>query len=169
MKILVLGITLILLAGCAGMTPIKPEDKTFSQIFESPGQPKDFLYEKVRDWMALNFKSSDKAIEYENKQEGTIIGHGSIKYPCVGLECLFRYDWTVPFTMRVETKDNKFSLTYSNLRIDWPPHANSLSYRSAGDTKINLQGDLDHVKPVLLRMGKELQTNLAMEVKTENR
>ena len=168
MKSSVLVLVVALLAGCAGMipAPVKEEDKTFSQVFESPGHSKDFLYEKVRIWMAQNFKSSKEVIEYENKLEGSIIGNGITTYPCSGLECMIKIGWMVPFTMRVDVKDDKFRLTYSNLRVSWPASSDSLGFHAAGGGSMTQQGEYDAIKPILLSMGESIKSSVVTEVKT---
>jgi len=153
--------------GCAGMAPVRDSDKTFSQVFESPGHSKDFLYEKVRIWMAQNFASSKQVIEYENKQEGTIIGNSVMKYPCSGLECVAKYNWTIPFTMRVDVKEDKFRLTYSNLQLAWPASTDSLGYHPPYLGALGQQGDYDSAKPILLGMGEDLRAHMATEAKIE--
>lgn len=159
---------ILLLNGCAGMERVREEDKSFSQVYETPGVKKDVLYEKVRIWMAQSFGSSKAVIEYENKLEGSIIGNGVTKYPCEGLECVAKYDWTVPFTIRVDTKDDRFRLTYSRLRIAWPAKRDTLGYHEAKDFEMWKQGDFDSIKPVLLSVGENIRSSVYNDVKSNN-
>src|SRR5437867_1266257 len=95
--LLLCGIILCLL-GCAGMQPVEQKDLEFEKIIEVQNYSKDSLYEGVKIWIAQNFKSAKAVLEYENKEQGTIIGNGIIHYPCSGIECMAKSDWTVPFT-----------------------------------------------------------------------
>lgn len=153
--------------GCAGMERVREQDKSFSQVFETPGHSKDIQYEKVKIWIAQNFKSAKQVLEYDNKIEGTIIGNGITKYPCEGIECIGRGDYTVPFTMRVDMKDDKFRLSFSNLRISWPAKTDTLGFHPANDFEMWQQGDYDKIKPVLLTFGDEIKASLTKEVMSD--
>ena len=159
---------LFAMASCAVPQHVREEDKTFSQVFEAPGLTKQVLYEKVKIWLAQNFKSAKAVIEYDNKDEGTIIGNGSIKYPCSGMDCIAKADWTVPFTMRVDTKDYKYRLTFSNLRLTWPAKRDSVGYLAAGDVEMWQQSDFDAVRPILLRFGDSINNNILSEKKSSD-
>jgi hypothetical protein len=165
MKRLSLVFALLFFVGCA--THVRDEDKTFSQVFETPGQPKDVLYKKVKIWIAQNFKSAKAVIEYDNKENGSIIGNGIVKYPCGGLDCIAKGDWTIPFTMRVDMKDDKFRLTFSNLHVAWPARSDSMGYHAAGDFEMWQQDDYDLARPILLHFSDEIKTSLLKEAKSD--
>lgn len=149
-----------LLSGCAGMQPISEADRTFNAVYEVPEATKEKIFTATKIWIAENFRSAKAVIEYENKEEGTLIGNGVIPYPCSGLDCVAKGNWTVPFTMRVDMKDQKFKLTFTNISIARPPlYANGVYY-PAGNDPIHLQGDLDSIKPRLLSFGNELITSI---------
>lgn len=107
-------------------------------------------------WIAETFKSAKAVIEYENKNDGTIIGNGVIDYPCEGLECFGTSRWRVPFTMRVDTKDDRFRLTFTNVNLELPP-----PYYTAGGSPVTLQGDWDAIKPRLLAFGDQLASSIS--------
>jgi hypothetical protein len=154
---LIWGMIFFFLVGCAGMQPMTDADRTFERVVEAPGYSKEQIFNGTKIWIAENFRSAKAVIEYENKDAGTIIGNGIIPYPCSGLECAVKPDWKVPFTMRVDIKDQKFRLTFSNLRLTWPPSYNRTTGASpAYDGPINRQSDLDAVKAVLLTYGDQL-------------
>ena len=134
---LFMGALSIFFMGCAGMEPIPEEDLTFNRVVEVPGITKDKLYDQTKMWIAENFKSAKSVIEYDSRESGTIVGNGNIKYPCTGLDCVAKHDWRVHFTMKVDTKDEKFRLTFSNLRLSWPPSYNStFGYQRIGQNGI---------------------------------
>jgi hypothetical protein len=156
-KIWILVVAALMQVGCAGMQPITDAERTFDAIFEVPGFTKDQIFNSTKIWIAENFHSAKAVLEFENKEQGVLIGNGSIKYPCSGLECLAKDDWSIPFTMRVDMKDGKFKLTFSNLRLSWPPSYNSTYGASSGhDAPINQRGDLLAAKPKLLDFGNEI-------------
>src|SRR5271169_7225778 len=118
---LILGMIPLFLAGCAGLQPIADTDRTFERVVEAPSYSKEQIFDGTKIWISENFKSAKAVLEYENKNDGTIIGNGIINYPCSGIECMGTGDWKVPFTMRVDIKDKKFRLTFSNLSLTYPP------------------------------------------------
>lgn len=162
-----------IVSGCAGVPPgmqqISDADRTFDGVFEVPGYSKDQIFTATKIWLAEHFRSSKSVIEYENKDDGTLIGNGVIRYPCSGLECVAKSDWSVPFTMRVDMKDQKFKLTFSNVRISWPPSYNRTFGAQPGrDGPINLMSDLDAIKPKLLDFGGELATSIRTNSVSKN-
>ena len=92
------------------------------------------------------------------------MGNGSIPYPCNGFDCLGREDWKIPFTVRVDIKDQKFRLTFSNLRLTWPPFYNRTFGAQPGlDRPLATQDEFNTVKPTLLRLGDQLLASLNKE------
>lgn len=51
------------------------EDLNGPKVLEFPGIQKTVLFEQSLQWLAGTFKSSKAVIEYQNKQEGKIIGN----------------------------------------------------------------------------------------------
>jgi hypothetical protein len=149
--------------GCASMQQISETERTFERVVEVPGMPQEQIYEGIKIWIANNFKSSKAVIEYDNKESGTVIGNGIIKYPCKGIECVAKNDWTVPFTMRADTKDGKFRLTFTNLKLSWPPSASGGHFTSGHEGPISTKADIDKVRPVLAAFGDEIKSSLGKE------
>lgn len=65
-------------------------------------------------------------------------------------------DWTVPFTMRVEAKDGKFRLTFTNVHLAWPASYNSGIPVPGNDSPVYRRSSMDKIKPALLKFGSEL-------------
>ena len=161
---LIFGMIFFFLTGCAGLQPITDSDRTFERVVEAPGYSKEQIFNGTKIWIAENFKSAKAVLEYENKDTGTIIGNGIISYPCSGLEYIAKADWKVPFTMRVDIKDQKFRLTFSNLHLSWPPSYNTtFGVQSGHDGPIRTQSDLDAVRPELLKFGDQLLFSFGKE------
>lgn len=147
---------LLLVSGCAGMEPVSEADNTITQVYDATGIRKDQMFDLTKIWIAENFRSAKSVIEYENKSDGMVIGNGVIPYPCSGLGCAGRGDWTVPFTMKVEMKDDKFRLTFLNIRMKWP----ALQYRGAYDGPVRVKAEMDEIKPKLLNLGDQLAESM---------
>lgn len=156
--VLVLGMSSQAFARQAALTD---DERTIVQVFEAPNYSKDQIFTGAWMWMAEHFKSAKAVIEYENKDEGVIIGNGVIKYPCSGaMECMFKPDWTVPFTMRVESKDGRFRLTFTNVHLAWPAKYSSGIATAAADGPVWQRRDMDKIRPALLKFGEELTASL---------
>jgi len=157
--IAILGVALVL-GGCAGMQPVAEADRTFERVVEAPNHTKDQIYTSTKIWIAENFKSAKSVIELDSKEDGIIIGNGIIQYPCSGMDCLAKNDWKVPFTMRVDMKDDKFKITFSNIKLSWPASYSSGISSPAYDGPVNSQGDMDAIKPALLKFGDEILASI---------
>lgn len=151
-KGILLWLLAALITGCAGMEQVPESERTFSQVYEAPGASKEQIFTASKIWIAENFRSAKAVIEYENKEDGTLIGNGIVSYPCDGLGCLGKSDWSLPFTMRMDMKDSKFKLTFSNLRITFPP---SNGQRGL-DRPLTVRGEIEDAKPKLLALGNDL-------------
>jgi hypothetical protein len=158
---IILTTILLFAIGCAGMQQATDADRTFEKVYQAQGYSKDQIFDNTKIWIAENFKSAKAVLEYENKETGTIIGNGIIPYPCDGLECIAKSDWKVPFTMRVDIKDQRFRLTFSNLNLSWPPSYNRTYGAQRGhDGPIRNLSDIEVVKPELLKFGDQIKTSL---------
>lgn len=159
------------LTGCTTMqyAPVSESDRTITSIIEAKGLRKERIFTGTRIWIAENFKSAKQVIEYENKEDGTIIGNGMINYPCQGgMDCLVKADWKVPFTMRVDTKDEKFRLTFTNINLSWPASYNSGIFSPAYNGPVHNKYDLDVIKPNLLKFGNEITHSLNENTSSSN-
>jgi len=153
--IAIFGVALVM-GGCASMQPVAESDKTFERVVEAPGNSKEQIYTSIKIWIAENFKSAKSVIELDSKEDGLIIGNGIIQYPCSGMDCLAKGDWKVPFTMRVDMKDTKFKISFSNIKLSWPASYSSGISSPAYNGSVNSQGDMDVIKPALLKFGDEI-------------
>ena len=156
------------ITGCAGLQPVREANTTFGEVYKV-GASKEQIFNVTKIWIAETFRSAKAVIEYEDKVEGTIIGNGMIPYPCTGLACMSKASWKVPFTMRVDIKDQKFKLTFSNIRLSWGASYNSVvGVQSAHDGPVSLQGDMDAIKPKLLVLGSEIVDAIQKNSKTKD-
>jgi hypothetical protein len=104
------------LVGCAISPPVQSEPAKFEKIYEIQGLAKDQIYDGVRQWFAIAYKSADAVIQYEDKSAGTIIGKGNMAFPCTGaLNCMANQNVLLTFTTRVDSKDGKMRVTYDDL------------------------------------------------------
>lgn len=108
------------LAGCTGLQHVPADQRVVSKVFETPGTGKAALHNGAKVWLSETFRSAKAVLEYDNPEDGTLIGNGNVRWPCDGLECVAKGEWRLHATMRIDVKDNRFKLTLSNLRKSWP-------------------------------------------------
>ena len=168
MRKLIIFFFTLLLFGCASAYLVPDAERVFERVVEAPGYSQEQIFNGTKIWIAENFRSAKAVLEYENKDTGIIIGNGSISYPCSGFECFGREDWKIPFTMRVDIKDQKFRLTFSNLRLTWPPSYNRVFGAQSGlDRPLATRGEFNAARPALLKFGDQLLASLSKDKKKD--
>src|SRR4030067_1436563 len=148
---------LFTLAGCAGMEPAK--ESSIERVVDVPGHTKDQIYNATKIWIAETFHSAKAVIENDDKEAGRIIGNGRITYPCSGIGCFGKEGWMIGFTMRVDTKEQKFKITFSNITFSMPPS----TYVPSGLERPVLQAELDDARPSLIELGTQLRSAIDKE------
>lgn len=118
MKKILLILTIGLgLCGCNSLpTPSGTYLTEIVLTVDLPNQPKDILFESSKIWLVKTFKSSPNIVQYEDKTKGSIIGGGTIQYPCDGfMNCsAFGKDY-IKFTITIDTEDNRARISFSDL------------------------------------------------------
>jgi len=144
----------LFLLSCVGAQHIKEPYTTIEKIIEVPGVSKNDIYDQTKIFIAENFRSAKDVIEYENKEGGTVIGNGSIKYPAeAGLAAVALANWRANFTIRVDIKDGKFRCTFSNIKIAWPAsYDRTIGARPAGERPIGHEEESVNVRKELLKI-----------------
>lgn len=94
-----------MLAGCAGFHAMTPEEMQIQKVVEVPNTPKSILFDKSRMWYATAFRSANSVIQYENKENGTIMGNGNVS------DSVMMVLYTLRFSVATEVKDNKARIT----------------------------------------------------------
>ena len=95
-------------------------DAAYQEIIEVPGQSKEKIFEKSKQWLALNFSSSKKVIEYENASEGKLIGKGTLSLSFTIEDTLIGPQTTmygVGYTITQDIKDNKTRISFDNIAL----------------------------------------------------
>lgn len=115
----------LFLLGCAGAMPVTVEELSYQKVLELPGQSKETIYEKSKQWIATNFKSAKAVIEYDSKTDGVIIGNGTIDRPASEVHISGTHHIT--FLLREDIKDNKARLTFDKPEVFSPAYYNPVS------------------------------------------
>lgn len=161
-----LALTLLFLAppvsAEAKQPPLTEEERTIIQVFDVEGASKEAIFQASKMWIAENFKSAKSVIEYEDADSGTIIGNSSITYPCTGgWTCRVRAEsWRVTFTMKLEAKDGRFRLSFTNVLMSYPPYNNMGVSRPGYDEPVDSREDMDNIRAKLLELGPQIIAGL---------
>ncbi len=153
-------------SGCAELRQAPVTTQSVDSVFVAEGMTKDSIYDGAKAWMAEKFKSSKTGIETEELGGGRGDGKGSMRYPpYAGLGHLVKANWKVLFTMRVDVRDEKFRLTFSDLQLAWQASYNTLSGMQPANrgSPLAAQNDLDLVRPALLAFGEEIKASLTRQ------
>lgn len=146
----------------AKRTKLTDEDRTYIEVFQVPAVDRERIFIGSKKWIAENFKSAKAVIEYEDKAESTIIGNGSIRYPCKGAwDCVAKEDWRIRFTMRLEARDERFRTSFTNITLHWPSRVTNGIASPAQDGPIAYKETMDEVRPELKKLGIQLAESLA--------
>lgn len=152
-SVLLLGVPQ--LGHAAKEPPLTEEETTVVQVYEAPGYTKDQLFDGAKRWIAENFRSAESVIEYEDRNGGTIIGHGNmmIDPPMKrGVSYYSVYRGRVGFKLKVETKDGRLRLSFTNV---------SLLYRGMpGEAPVTRRHDMDNIRAKLLEFGPQMVASL---------
>ena len=153
---------LVVVLGLAGVSaeatakkgaPLTDEERTVAQVFDAKGYTRDQIYAASKVWIAENFKSAKAVIEYDSKDEATLIGNGRTSFICEGgWVCKQKANtWIVVFKMKIEAKDDRFRLTFTDVHLDG---------RVCCEMPIKDRDDMDNVKATLLQFGPQIVASL---------
>ncbi len=160
-----ISITLIFLSACATQQ-LTEEQKTISIVKEAKGS-KDELFDATKIWIAETFNSAKAVIEFADKEKGTIIGNGTSKYPCTEM-CFGSYKWSLHYSMRVDFKDDRYKVTFTNLELSWPASYSNGVLTKAYRGAVASQGDYEAIKTHLLGLADNLDNSIHSESKSSD-
>ena len=151
-KVIYSILTLVILISwisCATLETPLTEVPKVQRIIEVD-KTKDELYKLSNEWMAKTFKSSKAVIQYQDKEEGIIVGKG-----VTVVDLVFPVDtW---FTMTIEIKDKKLRVTLEDIYF-------YTSYQSTElETPITNQEQWDKAKPELEEIVARLEAYVGKE------
>jgi hypothetical protein len=157
-----------LLAGCASVQPLPPEQLLVQTVVDAPNVSKGRIFEKSKIWFAQTFRQSmagswqqnntRTVIQYENSEQGVLIANAAILYPLGRYSEAYKEGWEVRFTLQEEVKEGKARVTFSNLNLFVPTVFCGNAYAgstSSSEKRLNVE-EYGKVKPVLLDLAEQL-------------
>jgi hypothetical protein len=119
--------------------PARAGDAFNVEIIRDAALPKGTLFDQTILWMAESFRSSKEVIELKDKELGTIIGNGSLEMN-IGASFL-PVNTPVTFKLRIDIKDNKYRMTFSNVKMVFDNYAKPIedTNRKSTEPKVRVQ------------------------------
>jgi hypothetical protein len=116
MKTMLLSILTIITVSCYSQDLPTKEGKVFYESVDTATGTKAELYQKVKLWFANAFKDSKSVIQVDDKDNGQLVGKGNFDVP-------YKYGVNTSaqcnFTIRIDTKDNKYRIQIYNINYQW--------------------------------------------------
>ena len=115
--------------GCGSMPAVaEPTDyQSLEYVRDVKGLKAPAIYDGVKLWIAENFRSAKQVIDLDDRERGILIGNGVL--PNVILDSgIVQMPLQASFKMKVEVKDEKMRLTFSQFEI--VGRANSTLFKS---------------------------------------
>ncbi|WP_423819218.1 DUF4468 domain-containing protein [Salinimicrobium sp. TIG7-5_MAKvit] len=124
---------------------INPDTGMFESqgVVEIEGKTQDELYSSALEWIALNYASANDVIQLQDKASGKIVVKGS--FPST----MFKKRGSIPHTLRLEFKDNRFRYTYSNL-----------SYYSTGSGDMSFEGSMYRKEKIITSAEEDIRNSI---------
>jgi len=156
MKQIAIAIAILLLAGCADMTPVNDAEKgkPIEFVQQVPDKTRNEIFSSTKAWIAETFILGKATIDDANKDAGRIAMKAHIPYPC-GKKC----GEVIVFTLRMNMKNDELKLSFTDVRI-YSPFANN---GQGEESPISLQRDQNAAKAEFRRMGDSLQAAIMGE------
>ncbi len=158
----------VALTACAEMKIVENANQPIEIVMDAPGKTKNQLFSSAKSWVAETRIAQMETVDAD-KDSNRIVVKGNGARPCDGtLDCMNHRDDTIGFTLRIDTKDGKIKMTYTNLAFhspvrDDPKNRNvilSTLHTRDGDAYAPgiTQGDLDAANKGAQALGNELLT-----------
>lgn len=89
------------------------EKLAFEKVIKTDSVGKNKIYTELINWITENYKSTDKVIQVESKEDGLITVNGIIKYSPKKIAHLC-YEGFINYSILFQIKDNRFKVELTN-------------------------------------------------------
>ena len=93
---------------------------SFEKIIQVDSIKKDAIYNGMKEWVGMNFKSAKNVIEIDDKEAGILIIKSVTDYSIKNLQ-LSCYEGYHHFTIKFQVKDGRFKASVTNFRHENQP------------------------------------------------
>lgn len=115
-KILLLAIALLVITcGLMAQEPI-----SFEKVIKVDSVKSNAIYNGLKEWIGMNYRSAKSVIEVDDKEAGLIIISPRTSYSMGKLQYIC-YDGTIKHTIKFQIKDGRFKIVVTNFIHDNDP------------------------------------------------
>lgn len=158
MKRFMLSMAILLIAGCASMQQSPDAGKPSEYVLAAQGKTKDQIFSITKSWIAETFVSAKDVIDDADPKAGLIIAKGIVPHPCIQAHGCGSN--SISFTLRVDMKDGKLRMIFSNPLIISPPIPGTLKdYESRYSPK--MVGDVEDTHTAFEKLRDSLNSYIS--------
>jgi hypothetical protein len=127
---------LAILAAAVVITSARAQGMTVEIIRAAP-LPKDALFTQTVLWIAETIRSPRSVIQFQDRDLGTIVGNGSYDMSIDGgfLPFLSPVNVPVSYKVRIDVRDNRYRMTFSDVRLYLDAAPRALDYTDRDSTE----------------------------------
>ena len=93
--------------------PAYAEELSYSEVIEVEGKTKTEIYNGLKQWVALNFRSANAVTQMDDPVNCILIVKGNFEYE-YGNFTMAAYTGWVSFTLKFQAKDGRFKVTMTD-------------------------------------------------------
>ena len=93
------------------------DNLSFNKVIQVDSTKKDIIYTGIKQWLSMNFVSSKKVIDLDDKDAGLIIVNALTDYNYGKLSYL-AYNGYLKYTIKIQIKDNRYKVEVTNFVHD---------------------------------------------------
>jgi hypothetical protein len=110
-----------LLSGCLHQAVMTQEQMVIRKELIVDDLSRTRMFDQSEAWIIGHLSSDESVIRYANRDAGVIVARATMDYPALGkLDAIAMIQYTVSFTMRVETGARGIVVTFSDLVLNVP-------------------------------------------------
>lgn len=98
----------ILILLILSLNSIGQEPLTYTEVIKVDSVSKDELYNRAKLWLIYAFNSANHVIQYDNKEEGQIIGKAIIKYDPKIFSASTQTEGNIKYTIKIFVREGRY-------------------------------------------------------------
>jgi hypothetical protein len=138
-----------ILAGMA-MAPCAQAQDFAAEFLRPAPLQKHELFRHTVAWMVESFGSARPFIEVQSERLGTIVGRGTFD---INIGGDFLLDRRVTYELRIDVRDNRYRMTFSDVQIPSDGQPRSIEYSDRGTDERQVH---EHFEQLVESLGKHL-------------
>lgn len=153
--------SIVLVCSASHVQAASDPSREVSQIVEIPNMQQKQIYDASKIWIAKSFKSANSVIQYEDASTGTIVGKGSMDFPCSSnWDCMAHANENIFFTLKIDTKENKARLTFSDLLVKTGRKVVGSSVIQGNEVPVYIRKDKEKIESGLKKLIQQYEVEI---------